>query len=130
MPVINTNVPDLFLTSPIPVIRAFFGEKHGKSYCDGFFGSHKQLIKCYMQQKSETGSLPSIAVTDARSFQYVSDALYGKKHHDENSHTAQAFIHIEKRELRLKEDLEIETVPETSQFHTVSNTGKRMELLS
>ena len=73
---------------PVPVIRAYFGEKHGKSFCDGFFGSHKQLMKYYIHKKSETGSLPAIAVTDAESFQHVSETLFGQEHHNKSLHTA------------------------------------------
>ncbi len=83
--------------SPVLIIHAYFGEKHGKSFYNGFFGSHKQLITKYMQKKSETGSLPAVAIIDSRSFQHVSEALYGKKQHDERTHTAQSFIHIEKK---------------------------------
>ncbi len=63
-----------------------------------------------MQKKSETSSLPAVAITDSRSFQHVSEALYRKKQHDERTHTAQSFIHVEKKQLHLKEDPEIETV--------------------
>ena len=79
----------------------YFREKYGKSFYDGFFGSHKQLIKRYIHQKSETGSVPSVPITDAESFQHVSETLYAKKQHDEKTHTAQTFKHVERKQLQL-----------------------------
>ena len=47
--------------SSLQIIRVFFGEKHGKSQCDGFFG----CLKSWMSYKIKTRK---VIVTNARDF--------------------------------------------------------------
>ena len=47
--------------SSVNITRVFFGEKHGKSHCDGFFGR----LKSWMSYKVKTRS---VIVTNASDF--------------------------------------------------------------
>ena len=52
---------DELARSALNIICVFFGEKHGKSHCDGFFGR----LKSWMTRQIKTGT---VIVTDASDF--------------------------------------------------------------
>ena len=113
--------------NPIPIVRIFFGEKHGKGAVDGLFGRIKNWIDYNVRCKQ-------FVVSTAEEFLQVCQDNYVLKttHRTENCPLDHVFIKFDflyPRDIRRKQDCDLEQgIPGTRSFYMVKNTPNMLEL--
>jgi hypothetical protein len=115
--------------SAIPVTRIFFGENHGKSDCDTLFSSIKRQFTSFIYQKNGRFNPNPFMVTNGETL-YQMAKMYMEQEANESNHHAITFDYFAKSDLRLRFDPTAATVEGTKTFHSVRNTGTKLELQS
>jgi hypothetical protein len=115
--------------SAVPTMKMFFGEKHGKSPCDAMFSKLKRIIgRIIFKENTKLNKNPFIVKNSQDVYQICKLKLECER--DETDHYAMTFNHIGGQQLRRNLDPTVKTVDGTKKFHSVMNTGNRLEVKS
>ena len=108
-----------------PIIRCYFGEKHGKSHADALFGR----LKKWMMDNIKSGHF---VVRDAKEFYNCCKAEYETKdmHPCRSKHRRVVFQYVSPSDISRHYDCNVNTVKGTLKFFSVRNTSQPLELLS
>ena len=110
--------------SSVEIIRVFFGEKHGKSECDGFFGQ----IKRWMTKEIKNSKA---VINSAKDFYIHCKNFYpAAQEKGPCQHYKVVFQFISTRDVRRKHDCDLqEAVKGTRSLYSVRNTPEPLTLL-
>ena len=110
--------------SPLNIIRVFFGEKHGKSQCDGFFGR----LKAWMSYKIKARH---VIITNANDFFRCCQEEYQTEEPQPGKcqHYRVVFQYLKPSDIRRHHDCDLDqAVTGTQSFYTVRNTEHPLKL--
>ena len=110
--------------SPLNIIRVYFGERHGKNMCDGFFG----CLKAWMSFNIKT---KNVQVTHARDFfRFCKDKYRPRQgNSSECDHNPVEFQYFDAKDIRRHQDCDLDkSVPGTISLYSVRNTPNPMVL--
>ena len=109
---------------PLKITRVYFGENHGKSQCDGFFGR----LKDWMIKRIKARH---VNVENAEHFYRYCDENYPHKPRNDGScqHYQVVFQHLRPGDIRRHHDCSLEKgVPGTRKIFNVRNTPEPLKL--
>ena len=109
----------------VPIIRCYFGEKHGKSHADALFGR----LKKWMMDNIKSGRF---IIRDAKDFYECCKTEYETKelHPCKSQHKRVVFQYVNPSDINRHHDCDVSTVKGTSKFFSVRNTENPLEILS
>ena len=108
---------------PLNLIRIFFGEKHGKSHCDGFFG----CLKSWMSHKIKSRQ---VIVNDAHDFYRCCKEEYETNvQNGQCQHYRVKFQYLRPSDIRRHHDCDLDNaIPGTHNIYSVWNTDQPLQL--
>ena len=110
--------------SPLKIVHVFFGEKHGKSHCDGFFGR----LKAWMTFKIKSCQF---IVTNATDFYRCCKEEYETPQPEPGKcqHYRLIFQYLKPADIRRHQDCDLENaIPGTRSLYSVRNTPHPLKL--
>ena len=109
--------------SALNIIRVFFGEKHGKSQCDGFFGR----LKAWMTYKIKTRK---VIVTNAYDFfRFCKEEYEMSPKPGECQHYRVIFQYLRPSDIRHHQDCDLDqAIPGTRSIFSIRNTPHPLKL--
>ena len=109
--------------SPLNLIRVYFGERHGKSQCDGFFGR----LKAWMSHNIKSRN---VEVKDASDFFRFCRDEYQTEHRPGTcQHYQVYFQYLEPKHIRRHQDCDLDkAIPGTRSVYSVRNTPDPLKL--
>ena len=110
--------------SSVQIIRVFFGEKHGKSECDGFFGR----IKRWMTNEVKTCKVTLNCAKDF--YEHAKNNYPAAKEQQGCQHYKVVFQYIPSSDVRRRHDCDLHSaVKGTRKLYSVRNTTQPLSLL-
>ena len=109
--------------SPLNIVRVYFGERHGKNMCDGFFGR----LKAWMTYKIKT---KNAQITNAYDFfVYCRDNYKSATPAGVCDHNPVKFQYLTPQDIRRHQDIDLQrSIPGTRSIFSVKNTDDPLVL--
>ena len=109
--------------SPLNIIRVYFGERHGKSQCDGFFGRLKRFVTDQIKTRQAI-------IRNADDFFRLCKEKYEKAPiAGECNHYRVVFQLLKPEHIKRHHDFDLESaIPGTRSMYSVRNTSDPMKL--
>ena len=109
--------------NPLNITRVYFGERHGKSQCDGFFGRLKAWMTFNIKARH-------VEVNNASDFfRFCKDEYETKRTPEKCQHYRVVFQYLEPRHIRRHQDCDLEkAIKGTRSVYSVKNTPDPLKL--
>ena len=102
--------------NPLNIIRVYFGERHGKNMCDGFFGR----LKAWMTYNIKTGNA---VISNAYDFFLFCRNKYREPKEGICDHNPVEFQYLTAQDIGRNNDIDLEkSIPGTRSIYSVKNT--------
>ena len=109
--------------SSLNITRVYFGERHGKSQCDGFFGRLKKFVSTQIKTRNAEISTPE------RFFRLCKEKYEKIPKNGECLHYRVVFQYLKPSQMRRHHDCDLERAIEgTRQLYSVKNTPDPLKL--